>query len=275
MQLRNNHFFLNQSQDIDAILQPLKRFGVVYYTYIANHRDGSQVYLSNSSRWIEDYYTLNLYRSSIFEFNPELYQDSHVLWDSNSSSDVISHGKQYFDSDNGITIIKPKKEFCEFHIFSASVNNSMITNFYINNLDILNVFIMHMKEQAQSIFKRAEKNRLIIPDHYTKNCYDINDVNLPNLVQRDEFFRDIKTTDQRSLFSTSAEAGHLQNIKLTRREQECLKYLVQGKSAKQTANLLNLSPRTVEIYLDTLKSKLNCRTKLALVGKVCGGMLFQ
>ena len=43
---------------------------------------------------------------------------------------------------------------------------------------------------------------------------------------------------------------------LTRRELECFFHVIQGKTAKQIAQVLNLSPRTVESYLDNVKLKL-------------------
>jgi DNA-binding CsgD family transcriptional regulator len=59
-----------------------------------------------------------------------------------------------------------------------------------------------------------------------------------------------------------------QPIELTTRENECLYYLLAGKSAKQTAAILNISQRTVEFHLDNIKLKAGCRTKIELAGKV-------
>lgn len=56
-------------------------------------------------------------------------------------------------------------------------------------------------------------------------------------------------------------------IKITARESACLYYLCQGLSTKETAQLLNIQPRTVEQYLVKLREKFGCRTKLALLSK--------
>lgn len=56
-------------------------------------------------------------------------------------------------------------------------------------------------------------------------------------------------------------------IELTTRENECLYYLLAGKSAKQTAAIMNISQRTVEFHLDNIKLKAGCRTKLELLSK--------
>jgi DNA-binding CsgD family transcriptional regulator len=54
---------------------------------------------------------------------------------------------------------------------------------------------------------------------------------------------------------------------LTDRQISCLTHLIKGKSHKQIAKELHLSPRTVEHYLDAIKLKLNCYTRSELISK--------
>ena len=54
---------------------------------------------------------------------------------------------------------------------------------------------------------------------------------------------------------------------ISKREAECLFYLIRGKTARETGIALHLSRRTVEIYLDSLKDKLNCRKKSEIIEK--------
>lgn len=56
--------------------------------------------------------------------------------------------------------------------------------------------------------------------------------------------------------------------KLTRREYQCLSYLVRGSTAKEIAEKLHVSKRTIESYIVSIKSKLNCYSKSALINKV-------
>lgn len=57
-------------------------------------------------------------------------------------------------------------------------------------------------------------------------------------------------------------------VKLTKRECQCLKLALMGKSAKQTAYELDISVRTVEIHIDNVRRKANCRTKYELISKL-------
>jgi len=52
---------------------------------------------------------------------------------------------------------------------------------------------------------------------------------------------------------------------LTSREKQCGWSLMQGMTAQQTAEKLNLSSRTVEKHLDSLRKKYNCQSKLELI----------
>lgn len=50
----------------------------------------------------------------------------------------------------------------------------------------------------------------------------------------------------------------VQNLKLTPRETECLKWVSQGKSSWEIAEILNISERTVIYYIDNVNKKLDC-----------------
>jgi DNA-binding CsgD family transcriptional regulator len=54
-------------------------------------------------------------------------------------------------------------------------------------------------------------------------------------------------------------------IKFSKKELQCLRYLLEGKTAKETAEVLHLSPRTVEAYLLNIKHKTLCYTKAELI----------
>lgn len=101
----------------------------------------------------------------------------------------------------------------------------------------------------------------------------------------------LKNIDQKNLSSTGLihkENNIEMNLKkkfylnnnyhkifLTYREIQALYYSVQGKSAKQIGKILNLSPRTIECYLDKIKKKLQCQTLKELSYKVITDNVFD
>lgn len=57
------------------------------------------------------------------------------------------------------------------------------------------------------------------------------------------------------------------DIKLSNRETEILFFLLRGNTAKQIAEILNLSSRTIESYFEQIKDRLKCNTKSEVIEK--------
>lgn len=55
------------------------------------------------------------------------------------------------------------------------------------------------------------------------------------------------------------------SFNLSTRELECLYCLLRGMHAKQIADRLTLSKRTIEFYIDNIKNKLGCQNKHELI----------
>jgi DNA-binding CsgD family transcriptional regulator len=58
------------------------------------------------------------------------------------------------------------------------------------------------------------------------------------------------------------------DLYFTKREAECVVWLLKGKKFSEIATILNLSSRTVEYYMKNIKAKVGCRTKLELTDLV-------
>lgn len=57
----------------------------------------------------------------------------------------------------------------------------------------------------------------------------------------------------------------INGVYLSKREMECLRFAVRGHTAKRTAQILGISYRTVEEYLDNIKYKLGAKSKACLI----------
>lgn len=57
-------------------------------------------------------------------------------------------------------------------------------------------------------------------------------------------------------------------IYFTKREAECIYWIVQNNTLKQTARIMNLSARTVEFYVKNMKLKLRCANKKQLINTI-------
>ncbi len=55
---------------------------------------------------------------------------------------------------------------------------------------------------------------------------------------------------------------------LSKREQDCIQYLLKNKTNAEIGKALGLSTRTIEFYINNLKIKLFCYSKKSLVRKL-------
>jgi len=257
VQLPKNHAFLTQSVNIDAICQPLKKFGINIFTYLKNFKNGSQINLSSNSKWLEDYYNLSLYQSSLYENNPEAYRSGFSVWLATDDSPVIAHGRDYFDSYYGMTVTKQQDDGCEFYFFSGSMKNPVLMDFYLNNLDLLERFIIYFKDRAAKLLEQAKQNKIILPrDPINRETKDTNN-NLSDL--RKEFLKETAMRRYR------IESGEFKGITLSKREIDCISALHQGLTADEISRKLFRSKRTIEKHIENIKDKFGCRTKSELV----------
>lgn len=62
------------------------------------------------------------------------------------------------------------------------------------------------------------------------------------------------------LFNTTLKAELFIDMRLTKREAECLLLTAHGKSSLETGELLNISKLTVETHRRSIKQKFACKT---------------
>lgn len=251
----DNHVFLTMANDIDAICKPLRQFGIHLFSYRKTFKNGARINLSNSANWLDDYFRLDLYKSSLFESDLDCYSSGFSVWPQESDLPVFIHGRNYYNSDNGITLILKSDDYCEYFIFGAGLHNKQMINFYINNLELIKNFTEYFAEQSNDLMKIAVNN-LITLDSV---------VNYSNQV--DKINKKIDSSSIKQLFPKKVRENQLisQPMQLSPREVSCVKYLLKGKTAKEIANQLNLSYRTIEYYLENIRGKTGCRNKYELI----------
>lgn len=130
-------------------------------------------------------------------------------------------------------------------------SNGEVYNYYFNNLDVYKNFFISFKEKAGALLKANSKNKLILPDYMRLNFNST------------AYFKSSSTSKFKNKYFYLT--GPYENIYFTRREAECLAQLTLGFSLKKTSDLLNLSPRTIETYLNNVKNKLGCNKKSEVI----------
>jgi DNA-binding CsgD family transcriptional regulator len=257
--LPKNHKFLTSTNEIKQICAPLEYLNIQMFTYRRRFRNGSEIYLSTNVSWIDDYFRLGLYQSSLFEAEIHHYPTGFLPWPKESNLAVFKHGQLYYNSFSGITYCNNESKFCELFFFSFNRDIIDISP----NIDLLEKFVFSFKEKADRLIKQCAPYIVTPPTFALDPSVDL----YLSLIadnsykkQRDQF---LKSMEDNRIAILNA---HLVN--LTARERDCLDLLIRFHSLSKIANILGISYRTVETHISNIKEKLHCRSKIELILKV-------
>lgn len=84
-----------------------------------------------------------------------------------------------------------------------------------------------------------------------------------SLVEKDGKFLKLPSKNMQNYTLHTTYPG----LNLTKQESMCLFYIIRGKSNKEIALLLNLSPRTIEGKVVAIKEKLQCTSRSQIIEK--------
>lgn len=214
--------------EVNELCQPLFRtIGANYFDYNRVYTDNSFLTLSTDGNWLENFFKRK------YKFCTAFKQSGMHLWDAYYYQAAIHDAKVNFNHDHGITIINKQENYIEYVDIAAPKFHREITSFYLNSFDQIEDFIIEFIEKSAKLTAIAEKQLVQIPKVL---CSPID--------------------DQSTLWKN--------NFVVSKREKQCLEFYLSGNTAKETAEILNLSHRTVEEYLNNLKKKLGCRYKREL-----------
>lgn len=144
-----------------------------------------------------------------------------------------------FNVDQTLEIVNHEGAEWEIFGFAMKCEQEDKVNFYFNHIQELTQFTHEFKEQAQDLMTRSLAEAVPLLDFKETPSYP---------VEKQKLLLDGQ-----------------QEVYLTARELQVLKGLWSGLSAKENAKLLDLSPRTIESYLEHIKNKLRVNNKAELI----------
>lgn len=230
-------------QKIERLISPLKCLGIDYFAWQKVSHDGCWSILGNRPDWLEYSAAHQFYLVDPTLKDPNFYQSGMALASCHEhpefQNSLSKHAIEKFNLHHGLAVINKTSQGSEWTFFATHNSHPKIINSYINHKQELIKFINYFKKEMASAIGSMQENRVNIAD-LKQELYGASS----NLFE---------ITQQKLAFQTS--------VQLTKREQDCLSHLLQGKTAKETAQILGLSHRTVEEYLNNIKRKCGLRYK--------------
>lgn len=233
------HTLASRSEiEIQSILSILLPYKISHFGYVKIFKNDTHLVLTTHVEWLECFYK-NYYVHGISHKKYDSYSSGYQLWSLAADAVTMTVMKNDFRIDHGITLINKQPDFCELFCYATTPDNPFVINWYINNLDILEKFSYFFKEKMASLIQKAEVDRTIFPKV------------ISSLDSKDLFPVENSTKVTKDMFKIKPI--------LSPQELFCAQQIMRGNTIKKTANILKLSPRTVEYYLNSAKVKLNAK----------------
>ena len=218
---------------MDDICKGLARLGLKYFVMYIVFNDGSRFVLSNIYHLLIPYYTDGFYKED-FSYNLKTTNnlDFYLCDKTKSISDNFKEQlENRFNVHRAYYIIRRCVE-CSF-IFGAikDINFDSCTEIYNNTINDFEIFCID--------FVDCFSNLIVSCNIKYKNSF-------------------ILTNNQ--LRRAVIKGSYPKKEELTNREKECLRLVSRGKTAKEVAKNLSISPFTVEKYYKNIREKLHCST---------------
>lgn len=252
---------LKVASTLTSLCDPLfQTFGLSTFGYKRIFKDGRYLFLSTNNEW-QSYHLYHIHNHGNFFKNAmaecsSSREDSfyRTFWPS-LSSDHFLQSLNHFDMWNGINFYRKKEDSIELWTFSTNAEQHQNPNSYLEMLNHLEHFIAFFNVKACDIIDVSDQKKLA-------RFKDGLDLVLPESCDftphNKNLFLDATKIDRIPLMVGS------RFVHLSKRQTECVKLVSYGKSIKEVARLLKISPRTVETFLGSVK----CKTGYATMSEV-------
>jgi len=249
--LTENHIALTSANDVKMICEPLfSLLELNYFSFQRVYANEERIRLCTNTKFVESYYKNCWYEHAFFERSPKLYYDGVCLW---GQSAEFKRGtfRQYlqesFKINDMFSVIKTYGDYMDVYDFSTDKNKIDLGSICFSQVSLFERFIQYFSVSASMLIRQAAKEKFHVPLKNGKFFLDdFSGLQLNNKIKE---FRQLTRPKNFYLISDCGETL------LSKREAECLINVVKGRTAKQIAQVLRISYRTVETHVNNIKNK--------------------
>ncbi len=244
--------------DMRTVCLPLFNLGIDYFSH-ARITDQNKVFGNSSNPdFFQHYIALKYHQTDLHTAQFELPQ-RYIYW-----GHVERRGKaeesfllaKSFGITATFSIVEYHSAETNFYHFATNAEKNATQDFYLKYIELLEQFVTYFKHhllindrlnrayqmplstksvKGSEIIK-PEYGDLLSPEHIKSFQKSIQRINQP-----------VKT-----------------QVKFSRREFQCALYMLEGFTSIEIGARLNISPRTVEVYLERLKKRFASKNKVQL-----------
>jgi DNA-binding CsgD family transcriptional regulator len=273
------NFIKEHCKPLEVLVEPLKEFGITYFSFSRVYKNGEIIFFCSDEEWLQVKFDYGLFEYDGFfpcedeiinNYNKHIYTGDVSIVQNNKLFEFFYENDKW----NSIDLYFRQNEYVDVAHFSSSRSNVGVINFYLNRVEQLYSFFNNFRVQFDNEIKKffIGKYALNLELFHKKNINNIiNDSLFEMIDDGNHFYGDclsrIDDGLKKILFLLNDKPICINgtNVTLTSREIECYYLLARGKSYKEIAQYLNISPRTVESYINHIKIKTGIQYKTSLI----------
>ncbi|CCB86696.1 putative uncharacterized protein [Parachlamydia acanthamoebae UV-7] len=226
--------------------------GINHFWYYRITFSGHYSYIGTNSAWNEFCFENQMNSHFPCLRHPKTLKSGISLMKASedpSYQNVLKTAWEKFNINFNINLQKITPEGIEAFGFATRFNDLKAEERLINDLPVLRNFIKIFKEKNEKLISMLSEYQIHLPSKFGPKFY--------------EQPKTIAFPTQHQLFMQ--KIGGQPAFSLTPREKDILKFVSNGYPASYIAEQLQLSQRTVENYIATIKCKLSCSSKVELI----------
>ena len=253
------------TDDIVELCRPLsEHLGIEMFSYIRVFFDGRCFFITNQLDFSRNYFQFILKEDASLLIDKSVQnlfipqQILPIFWPAIPTSKTM-HFLYNHGFWPGFSFGRKRQDSIEYWTFLGNKEYSTdMHRFYLCNQDVLLKFIHYFNMHAQNIIKCEEGDKYKLSFYKKRHKAEEELVLSTYNPAINSFLKELRKNSIH-LCKATPELTHLTN-----RELDCLALLTKGETAKEIAQNLSISPRTVETYLQSIKHKtgLHCRSQL-------------
>lgn len=249
---------------IKPLCEPLSRvFGIPTFGYRKFFPDGTCFVTSSNFEWvkfIQEKFTNVPLPNYEEEVKAALQSEKHYVLRIGEPDRQDALLSAHYDHDiwNTLSLYRKNGTSVEGFYFTSTKSNYKIVDEYINNIELFERFTLYFKDKFSAILSDEEVKK----ESFLTVSPCVFEENNSKTFKEDKYIQEfIADTPIHKLFLIINN----KEIHLSMQEFKCLAWLSRGKIVKEVAQIMNLSPRTVESYLDNIKSKTKIESRSKLI----------
>lgn len=246
---------------LKEIADPLKHLQIEWFGYGKFFLDSQQhcdkFFWVNTHLESFNWYCLNAFDNG-FDFTEAIQQTklnefNYFLTPVKTDDYIVKTFRELFGLYAGLSIYKRHGQYVELWDFSTTQTNSILSTTILatKTIELLSKYINFFNTKISNL-DFCEQAAIKFPSKINLSLNSASKANIPS------FLKAIQSTP----FSEQLQG---KSFTFSKREWECLHMLTEGKTMKGIAKTLNLSPRTVESYLNKIKHKSGYHFKSDLI----------